>query len=157
MNTLIAGFIGKNNTSKAILDNLKNCQKLYLENDKLKSNKQIDEMLEKHSFNKIIILGQKPLLKDKISIEIQAKQNDESLYTNFEVDCLTKQLKIANIDYKISFSPGTSFCNNVYYHTLKYLSQKKRDDKCVFLHVPQIKNFNNKKEFLDIFNSFLID
>ena len=58
MSILFAGFKGNNNSSKVILDKLRCENKLYLENDKIKSCRQIEEIFLKNSFDQIVFLGQ---------------------------------------------------------------------------------------------------
>ncbi len=148
---LIAGFEGKNNSSKLALDKLKflikNKQKvfnfnyqeidlLYLKNDKTKSSEQIVDMLNSTHYEKIILLGQKPKIKNKISIELQAKLNEKTLTTNFNLDELTAFLNKNKISYYFSKNCGTSYCNYIYFFTLDYLLKNKISTPAVFIHLP---------------------
>ena len=148
---LIAGFEGKNNSSKLALDKLKflieNKQKvfnfnyqeidlLYLKNNKQKSAEQIVERLNTTHYEKIILLGQKPKIKNKISIELQAKLNEITLATNCNMAELTAILKENKINYYFSKNCGTSYCNYIYFFTLDYLFNNKISTPAVFIHLP---------------------
>ena len=152
MKILFAGFKDLDNTSKLLLDKINNKNKVYLENDKQKSCSQIENVLMQQSFDYIILMGQKPVIKDKINIELEAHNGEEKLITNFDVNYLTNKLNNANITYSLSKNPGTSFCNNIYFFTLNFLSQNKREEKCIFLHLPQHKNINNLNMLVSFFN-----
>lgn len=141
MSILFAGFKGNNNSSKVILDKLRCENKLYLENDKIKSCRQIEEIFLKNSFDQIVFLGQKPLINNCVCIERIAKNDEERLTTNFDMSNLEKLFKDKYISFKFSKRPGTSYCNNIYYYTLNYIRKNILNTKCVFLHIPYLDKF----------------
>lgn len=141
MKTLFAGFEGLKNSSKLVLDKLENCDKIYLKNDKLKSVEQIVNALAKNKYDQCIILGQKPVIKDKVAIELQAKNNEKIEKTNFEINKLLEIFKDMGIDYYLSQKAGTSYCNNIYFKTLTFVRHNNLKAKVIFLHIPYTKNF----------------
>lgn len=54
-----------------------------------------------------------------------------------------------NFDFPvhISTNAGTSFCNNIYAHGLKYLIENLDDIKMVFVHVTFEKNISDFDDF----------
>lgn len=148
---LIAGFEGKNNSSKLALDKLafliqnnqkvfnypsKEIELLYLKNDKAKSAEQIVKKLEHAQYEKIILLGQKPKIKDKISVELQAKIGEKTLDTNCNMAELTAFLNKNKINYYFSKNCGTSYCNYIYFFTLDYILKTKISSPTIFIHLP---------------------
>ena len=71
--------------------------------------------------DRIICIGQKPQIKNKICLELVARDNDALLPTNFELETFKKKLKANNITYIESKNPGTSYCNLVYWNVLLVL------------------------------------
>ena len=154
METLFAAFLGKNNSSKMVLDEINCKNKLYLVNNKLKSCQQISSILTDKIYDKIIIIGQKPLIKNKVCLEICAHSNDHVLKTNFDLEEIINQINKFQLDYKISTSPGCSYCNNIYYFTLDFLKKSNIKTQVILIHIPFIKNFQDKiKIFIDLLNS----
>ena len=147
MKVLFAGFEGLNNCSKLVLDRLKDCDKLYLKNDKDKSTQQIINALLKNNYDICIILGQKPGIKNKISIEFIANNNDIKLKTNFDVEKLTSIFDLHYLRYYFSEGAGTSFCNNIYFQTLSYIIKNNLKTKTIFIHIPFKKYFEDIEKF----------
>lgn len=123
------------------MDKLENCDKIYLKNDKFKSVEQIVNTLAKNEYDYCIILGQKPIIKNKIAIELQAKNNEEIEKTNFEISKLFEIFKDIGINYYLSQKAGTSYCNNIYYKTLSFIKRNNLKTKAVFIHVPYKSKF----------------
>ena len=141
MEIVVAGFDGERNSSKILIDTLpSNYKKIYLKNDKLQSVHQIKDILN----NKTIVFafGQKPLIKDKIFIEIKAKLGNQTIYLNYPVANLSESLK-DTYDVKISENAGSSYCNNLYFEILSHIKQNKLKDIIFFLHIPVLKNISD--------------
>ena len=144
MKLILAGFEGNANSSKILLDYINNdCKKIYLPNDTINSVNILANSLDNTDL--IIAVGQKPLIKDKLCIELQAKKDNKTLNTIFPVKQLEDIIKPL---YEVSYSnnAGTSYCNNLYYHILKLIEEKDLKAKMVFIHIPFLKNimlFNN--------------
>lgn len=151
MNILYAGFEGRNNSSKILLDTLNCDDKLYLKNNKQLSCEQIENLLKAKSYDYVLLFGQKPIIKNKLSIEQYAKK-DTILESNIDTNALSLFLTSKNINNYISQNAGTSYCNNIYYFTLNYIKSNNLNTKAVFIHIPYIKNFDNLKELANVFN-----
>ena len=142
---LIAGFEGKNNSSNLVLNklknkNIKNIEFLYLKNNKQKSVEQITEKLKAGFYKKIILLGQKPKIKGKISVETQAKQDNKILFTNFNLENFKSYLIKNKINFYLSKNCGNSYCNNIYFFALDYILKNNILSQVVFIHLPYLAN-----------------
>ena len=49
--------------------------------------------------------------KNKLCLELIAKNNGATIATNFELESFKKKLELQNVSYSESQNPGTSFCN----------------------------------------------
>lgn len=152
MKILFAGFEGKNNSSKLLVDKLNTFDKIYLKNDKDISCKQLNEKLQNNDFDIIFLFGQKPLLKNKISLELIAKQDEREISTRFNYKEFGERLISEDITFRYSKNAGTSYCNNVYFFVLNSLQGK--NTKAVFIHLPFKKYFNNINKIIDFFNTY---
>ena len=94
--------------------------------------------------DRIICIGQKPQIKNKICLELVARDIDSILSTNFELETFKKKLEANNITYIESQNPGTSYCNLVYWNALKFIKDKNCDCKFLFIHIPFEKNIENE-------------
>jgi len=131
-----------------------NFDKFLFSNDFNIINEEVKQLLEK-KYDFIIMLGWKPLIK-KVSVEIEAKYNDEIVYTNFSLEYILKRLKENNIDYTISENMGNSFCNYAYYNILKCIKMKKLVMQVIFIHIPHLNNFVQINQFVNMFNKLKI-
>lgn len=131
---LVTAFDGDDNSSKIICGKLKaDCQKIILPNDKNASCEMLKRELDS-GLRYVISLGQKPLIKNKISAEDTAKLNGKVLTSN--VETVAEAIKNFGYDCYISHSAGTSYCNNLYYFGLEYIAEKNLKTEMFFLHVP---------------------
>ncbi|MDE7289700.1 MAG: hypothetical protein K2N71_09420, partial [Oscillospiraceae bacterium] len=99
------------------------------------------EILKKEldgGFRYVFSLGQKPLIKNKISVEDTAKLNGKILKSNAK--SVSEIIKKFGYDCYISHNAGTSFCNNLYYFGLDYIAENKIKTDMFFLHVPFAEN-----------------
>ena len=104
------------NTSAELLVEGIDFPTVFLPSDKAKDSEIAKTEIEKSSV--VICFGQKPQIKNKICLELIAKNHDEIINTNFEIEPLKQQLKAKNIAYTESQNPGTSYCNLVYWNGL---------------------------------------
>lgn len=124
-------------------------QKLILENDKDKSVKQLISVLESRAIDWIISFGQKPVIKDKIYIELVGRIGEKIYPSNFDIDRLVCAFKSADIPVRLSDNAGTSFCNHIYAEGLKYLTGSEQEANMVFLHIPFEKNILDFHDYSD--------
>lgn len=152
MNILYTCFNGKNNSSKILLDNIdifgKN--KLYLKNSFKTSVEQLKNKLKKDEYDLVISFGQSFLEKDCVKIELQGKLED-TYKTNFNYSDIRDKLISSNFHVVISEDAGDYYCNNAYYHGLKYIKEHNLKCKMIFIHIPKIDNITSIKKLSNIF------
>ena len=129
------------NTSAELLVKGLDFPTVLLPSDKIKDSEIARTEIEKSSL--IICFGQKPQIKNKICLELIAKNHDEIINTNFEIEPLKQQLKANNIVFTESQNPGTSYCNLVYWNSLNYIKDQKLNCKFLFIHIPFEKNIDD--------------
>ena len=137
-NIILAGFDGKNNpariiTEKAALD----CTKVILPNDKVKASELLVETIREVNAVCVVLLGQKPCIKEKIAVEPTAERNGEILHTTLDVTVTAEKIKENGYSAYISKGCGNSYCNHIYYECLK------SGTNCIFLHVHTINNVSD--------------
>ena len=93
--------------------------------------------------------------RNKLCLELIAKNNGATIATNFELESFKKKLELQNVSYSESQNPGTSYCNLVYWNSLKYIEEKKLDCKFLFVHVPFEKNISNISELREKLNKVI--
>lgn len=157
METIITGFLGETNSAKLLLDSLNTYAiKLLVPNNKEQSFFLLKEYIQNNTI--IIMVGQKPSLSNKISIETQAKKDTIIHQSGFPYHILEENIN-NQYKYKFSTSSGTSFCNSLYYNVLDFIKANNLTTKAVFIHIPQIKNITNfsnlKNSFEKILSSFI--
>ena len=147
---LISGFEGNDNSSKILLDKIQCKNKLYLENDFRVSEQQLKIESSKKTYDKIIIFGQKPLIK-KIYIEICAKKESEIYNTNYNYSKLEYYLTNNNYKSMISNDAGNYLCNNIYFYALGLL----KNSEIIFIHIPTLKNIEDIDNLANIFSRYV--
>lgn len=141
MNRLIlAGFDGKNNPARIITERVScGCRKLILPNDKTKAEELLMNEIKSAETGVVILLGQKPCIKNKIAVEPTAALRGETLRTNLDVTVTAELIKQSGYAAYISRGCGTSYCNHIYFQCLK------SGVNCIFLHVPTMDNISDIK------------
>lgn len=124
-------------------------RKIILENDKNASVSQLDDALESSTIGCIISFGQKPVIKDKIYIEIAGRIGGTLYKTALDTDRLAEILSRRGFPVRVSSNAGTSFCNHLYACGLKHISENHYSTKMVFIHVPFEKNISDFKDYSD--------
>lgn len=151
MKILVSGFKGDNNSSKILLDNLpNNISKLYLENNREKSVNQLLKIAV--AYDIILLFGQKPILKNRISVERKAVLNGDTVLSQFNFKEI-KDFFTGKYPLKFSDHAGTSYCNYLYYYGLKEFSDSK--NKIVFIHIPMLKNVDDMMDLSCIIKSYI--
>ena len=133
-------LIAFKNTSAETLVKEMDFPKTYLPSDLIKDSEIIKKEIAKSQV--VICFGQKPLIKNKICLELIAKNQDKVINTNFEIEFLKKQLELNSIPYSESYNPGTSYCNLVYWNGLNFIKEKNLNCKFLLVHIPFEKNID---------------
>lgn len=137
-NIILAGFDGRNNPARTVTEKAElDCTKLILPNDKEKSAELLLETIQEVNAVCVIILGQKPCIKDKIAVEPTAEGCGNTLHTSLDVTVTAEKLKANGYNAYISKGCGNSYCNHIYHESLK------SGTNCIFLHIPQMKNISD--------------
>ena len=137
-NIILAGFDGRNNPARTVTEKAKlPCTKLILPNDKEKAAELLLETMDKTKAVCVVILGQKPCIKDKIAVEPTAERCGNVLHTSLDVTITAEKLKANGYNAYISKGCGNSYCNHVYYECLE------NGTNCIFLRIPQAKNISD--------------
>ena len=137
-NIILAGFDGNNNPARVITEKADiPCTKLILPNDKEKSAKLLLETIKETNAVCVIMLGQKPLIKDKIAVESTAKRGGDILHTALDCTVTVEKLRESGYSAYISHRCGTSYCNHIYYECLNSGANG------IFLHVPTLSNISD--------------
>lgn len=144
MKILYTAFNGKTNSSKLMLDNIDNANKLYLKNSFKTSVEQLIKKIKSDEYDLIISFGQASIDKDTIKIETRA-QNVDFYNTNYNYDNLKKKIK-KDYNVIISEDAGNYLCNNIYYYGLKYIKENNLNSKMIFIHIPNINNISDIKK-----------
>lgn len=144
MKILIAGFKGRDNSAKILLDNIRkecNLDVLYLENDFKVSTTQIEEkLLQKYDY--VLIFGQKPETKD-VYLENNAIIEETKLETDYYYGVLRENLESNNYKVISSCDAGNYLCNNVFFRALNFKKINNLKTKIAFIHIPTIDNIDD--------------
>lgn len=151
---LLTAFKGNNNSSKLLLDkvNSGNITKKLLTNSFDGCERELLRYISIYNPEYIISFGRKPLI-DKLYIETAACCDNLYISTNFDISFLKKSLQGMNLPFKLSDKAGNYLCNYVYYKGLEFLKQSNSKAKMIFIHVPDVKRFQN----IDVVASWLND
>ena len=139
---LLTAFQGTS-AEKIIRDFADAYDKLILVNDKKESVNQLISAIDEYKPDVIINFGQKPVIKNKIYIELRGKETDKVYQTTIDVEKFQCAFEKVDFDVCISYNAGTSYCNHLYANGLKYLEEKGNKAKMVFIHVPFEKNMSD--------------
>lgn len=145
---LITAF--KDTSSEKLVTRLQGSDKLFLENHKEKSVEQLIGRLKDTTYDLILSFGQRPLIKNKIHFESTAKNKDVDKYsTDFDIESAMKFCKEIGLTAKRSDNAGTSYCNNIYYWGMDYISSHSLKTQMCFVHIPFDKNIDDFDVFAD--------
>ena len=152
---LLTAFKGNNNASKILLDRIggENITKTLLTNSYEACERELLEAISSCNPDYIISFGRKPVI-NRLYIETTAQKNGSSINTNFDILLLEESLKEHGLPFRISTSPGNYLCNHVYYHGLNYIEKNRAETKMIFIHVPDVKRFQNINTVVSWLNDF---
>lgn len=146
-------YVGYNNTSSGIiLDSIGefNNDKAYLVSKNSRDMLLLDYLLRENYYEKIIMLGSKPIMKHRIAVEEVARKDEDEIKTNFNLDFLYDLFDKNLINYKKSHSPGKTNGNKVYYHVLSKVKQNNIDTEVIFIHIPYLDKFPSIEKFIEL-------
>ncbi|MBQ7834492.1 MAG: hypothetical protein IJ385_01800 [Ruminiclostridium sp.] len=147
---LLAGFEGEKNPAKIITEQVKlPCRKVILPNDREKSAEVLRLSLSDKSVTCVVMLGQKPVIRNKIAVEPSAARNGHRLHTAMDCTVAKELLKAGGYNAYISKGAGNSYCNHIYYECLEM------GVNCVFLHVPALDNISDTDKIIRAVEHFL--
>ena len=144
---LLTAFKGERNSSNILLDMIKyesesKFTKKLLTNSFEACEREFTGYLIDYDPKYIISLGRKPRIRC-LCIELFAVNGTRRIKTGFDVLKMTDSLTEHGIRFKLSERPGNYLCNYVYYKGLDYIEQTKSESRMVFIHVPDMKFFQD--------------
>ncbi len=136
-----------NTSSELLIHQAGDYKTIILPNDKVRDSEIVIEAISDTEFDSVFCFGQKPVLKDKVTIEVTAKEGDLWIDTSFPYGELKELLEGNDVKVNISHNAGTSFCNKLYYNCMKYAAQRRLRTKIIFIHIPVCQNIADRKTF----------
>lgn len=137
----------RDTSSELLLKNAPYYQTIILPNDKIKDTEKLIDTISTQNYDYIISFGQRPNIKDKVHIETTAREGDNYIVTDFDVHMLSQLFEQNGLPSKLSNNAGTSYCNQLYYNSLKYIHQQGINTKMIFIHIPFFKNITDFNRF----------
>lgn len=147
---LFAGFDGIDNPARELIGTISaHCRLIILPNDKTASTELLKAETARFQPDIVLMTGQKPAIKDKVSVELCAKSSGETLTT--ALDCVVVRDFILSRGYTcyISKNCGTSYCNHIYAECLKVFPRG------LFIHIPFIKNITDFAQLKSVFEQLV--
>lgn len=141
---LLTAFEGEKNSSGIILNKVSrdNVIKVFLPNEFDKSAELLISSIIEYRPGFVISMGRKPQIK-RLYIEPSAHNNTDSITTTFDLDLLCESLAEHGIAFRKAGKQSSWLCNHVYYCGLDYIHNSKMQTKMVFIHTPDMNNFEN--------------
>ena len=157
MKILIAGFEGKDNSAKILLDYIKekkyDQELLYLKNDFEISGNQIEEKLL-HNYDYVLIFGQLPKVNE-VYLENNATLEEKTLITDYNYGTLKEYLERNNYKVISSNDAGNYYCNNVFFRALHFKEKNNLESKIAFIHIPIIENIENIEHLSNVILDYI--
>lgn len=144
---LLTGF--SNTSSELLIHQAGDYKTIILPNDKVRDSEIVIGAISDAEFDYVFCFGQKPVLKDKVTIEVTAKEGDLWIDTSFPYRELKELFEENGVRVNISHNAGTSFCNKLYYNCMKYVVQRGMRTKIIFVHIPVYQNIIDRKTFFE--------
>lgn len=137
-------------TSKMLIEKIINYDTFLFSNDFNKIIEEVKSVASKN-YDYILMFGHKPIIK-KLLVEVECSIGNDYKFTNFPLKIILNLFKSNNIDYKLSETPGNSYCNFAYYQMLKYIEENELGTKVIFIHIPYKDNFIQFDEVVNVLN-----
>ena len=129
---LYIGFKGKSNASSTLVERLSEFP--YLLTNSFGGVKRDIEYLADY-YNSVLMFGVDKNLKNSVRIERVAEREGIRLYSELDLEDISKRLTTAGVRNSISDTPTHYLCNEAYWFSLQ-----KYKGKAVFIHIPTAKN-----------------
>ena len=135
MKILYTAFKGTHNTSFQLVDQT-GAHYVLLTNSFQGLKKDISSIGS--DYDAVYMFGVDKHLTGKIRIELCAKNNLETVTTDFDLSQLEVQLKAKEISCTVSNQPTSYLCNAAYCHMLK------KNPNTVFIHIPSLRGMTTE-------------
>lgn len=132
---LYIGFKGKNNASSTLVERLSEFP--YLLTNSFGGVKRDIEYLADY-YDSVLMFGVDKNLKNSVRIERVAERERIRLYSELDLEDISKRLTTVGVRNSISDIPTNYLCNEAYWFFL----QKFRG-KVVFIHIPTTKHIDD--------------
>lgn len=146
-NILLTGFRGS--AAEELLNRNARYPALLLPNDRTKDAEKLIKMISEEHFDLVFSFGQRPNIKNKAHIETTAKNGSAVIQTEFDCEQLSALFTQNGIPTKLSHNAGTSYCNSLYDHGLRYIREHHLPTQMVFIHIPFMKNLDDADTFFE--------
>lgn len=155
MNILLTGYKAQKSIVLTLLDKIKSpVEKFLFTNNFNKIEQEVKKCLQNKNQDYIIMFGRKPRIK-QIAIEMESRIENEIFKTNFPLEAFALFLKENKLNFRLSRSPGNSYCNYAYFHMLKYIYENNLSTKVIFIHIPFAKNFCELDKFAQTLDYYI--
>lgn len=137
-NVILAGIGGVNSSVSDVTDNVKiHVSKVVLDENDDKTFEILLSEIEKKCAICVVLLGQKPAIKDKIAFEPKADKNGKTLFTRMSCGSSVSLVKALHYNAYISKGCKGSECNRLYAECLE------RDINCILIQIPKKENISD--------------
>lgn len=152
MNILLTAYKGNNNSSKVLLDLIsfkRNIDELYLDNNYRRSESQLNEQLNRKTYDLIFSFEQQSE-NDQIILETTAMKNANKYTTTYAVDEMYEFLKTAGYRVIQSELAGNYMANHIYAEGLMRIEKESLPTKMILCHLPTIERIDILKLAKDL-------
>ncbi len=148
---LFAGFDGSDNPARAVVKAVEApCRRVILPNDKGRSAQLLNDEITRYQPDIVLMTGQKPVIRDKISVELSARAAGETLTTALDCGAIRDFVLSCGYGCYISKNCGTSYCNHIYAECLKSFPRG------LFVHIPYGKNISDLPKLVRVFDKLIL-
>lgn len=132
---LYIGFKGKNNASSTLVERLSEFPCLLT--NSFGGVKRDIKCMADH-YDSVLMFGVDKYLKDSVRIERVAEREGIRLYSELDLEDISKRLTTVGVQVSISDIPTHYLCNEAYWFSLQ-----KYKGKAVFIHIPTTINIGD--------------
>ncbi len=147
---LLTAFAGNENTSTMVLQAIRQeCHKLLLPDCHAEAEEMLKQTIRTVQPVCVIMLGQKPVIRDKIAVEPSAVMNEIKLHTSMDCTAVRNLITDAGYCAYLSKGCGNSICNHAYFVCL----QEKVNG--IFLHIPTKENLTRPEALVSALEALI--